>query len=144
MLERAISIAVDCHKGFQDKADKPYILHPLRVMFKMKTEEEMIVAVLHDVVEDCKEWTFEKLLNEGFSKKIIDALDHVTWREADDEKYEDFIQRVKKNNIAIKVKIADLEDNMDVKRLSQISDKDQKRLNKYLNAWRDIVKMETY
>lgn len=70
LLERAIEIAVTAHKGQVDKANKPYILHPLRLMFKMQSENEMIAAVLHDVVEDT-DWTIEKLEDEGFSEEVI-------------------------------------------------------------------------
>ena len=72
-LERAIEIAVSAHKGQKDKADKPYILHPLRLMFKMNSENEMIAAVLHDVVEDT-DWTIEKLEAEGFNEEVITAV----------------------------------------------------------------------
>ena len=73
LLERAIEIAVTAHKEQVDKAGKPYILHPLRLMFKMQTENEMIAAVLHDVVEDT-DWTIEKLEAEGFSAEVITCL----------------------------------------------------------------------
>ena len=73
-LERAIEIAVQAHKGASDKGGAPYILHPLAVMHNLDTDDEKIVAVLHDVVEDTK-WTFEKLLGEGFSVTVVDALD---------------------------------------------------------------------
>jgi len=59
-LEHAISIAVTAHQDQVDKAGKPYVLHPLRLMFKVQSENEMISAVLHDIVEDT-EWTFEQL-----------------------------------------------------------------------------------
>jgi len=65
LLERAIEIAVTAHKDQVDKAGKPYILHPLRLMFKMQTENEMIAAALHDVVEDT-DWTIQRLEAEGF------------------------------------------------------------------------------
>ena len=60
-LGRAIAIAAEAHSGQFDKAGAPYILHPLRVMLSLSTEEERIVGVLHDLVEDCEEWTFERL-----------------------------------------------------------------------------------
>ena len=76
-LERAIEIAVSAHKGQVDKAGKPYILHPLRLMFKMQTENQMIAAVLHDVVEDT-DWTIEKLIAEEFNKEVINAVKLLT------------------------------------------------------------------
>ncbi len=135
-LQRAIEIAIEAHKGQTDKAGKPYILHIFQVMAKGRSEDEKITALLHDIVEDSA-WTLEKLEAEGFSHKIIEALDCLTKREG--ESYEEFIERVKSNPLAIKVKINDLEDNMDIRRLSQVSDKDAERLNKYLRAYRELV-----
>ena len=66
-LQRAIEIAVAAHKGQIDKAGSPYVLHPLRIMLKLRSDDERIVGVLHDVVEDCEGWSFERLAEEGFS-----------------------------------------------------------------------------
>ena len=135
-LQRAIEIAIEAHKGQTDKVGKPYILHLFQVMAKGKGEDEKITALLHDVVEDTP-WTLEKLEAEGFSHKIIQALDCLTKREG--ESYEEFIERVKSNPLAIKVKINDLEDNMDIRRLCELSDNDVNRLNKYIKAYRELV-----
>jgi len=132
MLERAIEISVEAHKGQIDKGGSPYILHPLRVMGNVDGESEKIVAVLHDVVEDSN-WTFEALLAEGFSIEVIEALKSVT-KESEDEDYDLFIQRAMQNPIGRKVKIADLRDNLDVTRISDITDTDVKRINKYKKA----------
>src|SRR5215469_14471918 len=112
-LERAIAIAVEAHKGQKDKSGAPYILHPLRVMGRVNSNVEKIVAILHDVVEDTK-WTFDDLRREGFSESIIQSIDCVTKREG--EAYEDFVKRSASNPLAKRVKIADLEDNMDLRR----------------------------
>ena len=77
-LEKAIKIAVEAHSGQVDKGGNPYILHPLRVMLFLDTEEERIVGVLHDVVEDCEGWSWERLKEEGCSEKIIEALQSVS------------------------------------------------------------------
>ena len=132
MLERAIEIAVEAHKGQIDKGGSPYILHPLRVMMSVDGELEKIVAVLHDVVED-SDWTFEALVAEGFSIEVIEALKSVT-KNSDNEDYDSFIQRAIGNPIGRKVKIADIRDNLDVTRISDITDKDVKRINKYKKA----------
>ena len=124
-LQRAIEIATEAHKGQYDKSGKDYIGHPLRVMEMGKTDEEKIVGVLHDVIEDT-DWTFEALAEEGFSKEIINALRCVT-KISENENYDDFIERVKKNPLAVAVKINDLSDNMDIRRLPYMSDKDVKR-----------------
>lgn len=136
-LQRAIEIATEAHRGQFDKSGKDYIGHPLRVMEMGRTEEERIVGVLHDVVED-SEWTFEMLQAEGFSKEIIDALRCLT-KLSENENYDDFIDRVRKNPLATAVKINDLTDNMDIRRLPYLSDKDVKRLKKYLKAYKKLV-----
>jgi hypothetical protein len=135
-LERAIEIAVQAHKGAFDKAGAPYILHPLRLMFAVKDVEAKIVAVLHDVVEDSKpphRWDIQDLAREGFSTNILEALDCVTARP--DESYDGFIDRILPNPLARRVKIADVEDNMDLLRLgAEMTDKDVARLRKYQRA----------
>ena len=136
-LERAIGIAVQAHKGTSDKGGSPYILHPLAVMHNLDTDDEKIVGVLHDVVEDTQ-WTFEKLLDEGFSVTVVDALRSVTKQEGGED-YFDFIQRAKKNPLGRKVKIADIQHNMDVTRIKVISDKDATRLNKYKKALEILI-----
>ena len=141
-LERAIEIATEAHKGQYDKAGNDYLGHPLRVMDMGRTEEEKIVGVLHDVVEDT-EWTFAQLAAEGFSQEVIDALQCVT-KLSENENYDDFIERVKKNPLATAVKINDLSDNMDIRRLPYLSDKDVKRLKKYLKAYKKLIGEPVY
>lgn len=136
-LERAIELATEAHRGQFDKAGNDYIEHPLRVMAMGKTLNEKIVGVLHDVIEDT-DWTFEKLESEGFSSEIIDALRCVT-KLSEDEPYDKFIARVKTNPLAVAVKLNDLSDNMDIRRLPDISDKDVKRLKKYLRAYKQLT-----
>ena len=137
-LEKAIRIAAQAHEGQRDKAGAPYILHPLRVMMKMATEAEQITAVLHDVVEDT-DWTMEGLQDEGFHGEILAALDCLTRR--DSEEYGDFIKRVKLNPLAVKVKIADFEDNMDGSRLKEVTEADATRFEKYKLALRILVNL---
>ena len=141
-LERAIEIATEAHKGQVDKAGNEYIGHPLRVMEMGKTLEEKIVGVLHDVVEDT-DWTFERLEAEGFAPEVIAALRCVT-KTSENENYDDFIERVKKNALATAVKINDLTDNMDIRRLPYLSDKDVKRLKKYLKAYKRLTGEPVY
>src|SRR4051794_12462539 len=94
-LERAIVIAAEGHAGETDKGGAPYILHPLRMMLGLSSPDERIVAVLHDVCEDCPAWTFDRLRAEGFGDHIIAALEAVTKREG--EGYEDFARRAAAN-----------------------------------------------
>jgi len=135
LLERAVQIAVAAHSGQRDKAGAPYILHPLRVMLRQTSEPAMIVAVLHDVVEDSG-WDFERLRAEGFSQDVLDALDSVTKR--DGEPYEVFVQRAMAHPIGRQVKLADLEDNMDVRRLDKLGPAELERLSRYLAAWHAV------
>lgn len=141
-LKRAVEIATEAHQGQFDKAGRDYIGHPLRVMEMGKTEEEKIVGVLHDVIEDT-DWTFERLSEEGFSKEVIAALRCVT-KTSENENYDDFIDRIKKNPLAAAVKINDLTDNMDIRRLPYLSDKDVKRLKKYLKAYKRLTGEPVY
>lgn len=139
MLSKAIEIATKAHDGQVDKAGQLYIGHPLRVMAMGTTEEEKIV---HDVVED-SDWTFERLTAEGFFSEVVDALQCVT-KLSESERYDKFIQRVKENPLAVKVKINDLTDNMDIRQLAYISEKDVKRLRKYLKAYKQLLGEPTY
>ena len=132
-LERAIEIAVNAHKGVTDKGGNPYIVHPLRVMMSLKSDNEKIVGVLHDVVEDAEDWDFERLKEEGFSKEILDGLRSVT-KTSEEEDYNEFVQRALTNEIGRAVKIADIRDNLDVTRIGELRQKDMNRLNKYKNA----------
>lgn len=138
LLSKAINIAMQAHAGQVDKAGMPYIGHVMRVMQAGKTIDEKIVGVLHDMVEDTT-WTFDALLAEGFPVHIVDALRCVT-KLSDDEPYESFINRVKTNPLAVAVKINDLTDNMDLRRLQTLTDADVQRLRKYLKAYQSLVK----
>jgi (p)ppGpp synthase/HD superfamily hydrolase len=131
-LEKAIAIAASAHSGQLDKTGAPYILHPLRMMMRLESTEARIVAVLHDVVEDTP-WTLDSLAAEGFSESILQALDCVTKREQED--YQSFVLRSASHPLARQVKLMDLEDNMNLLRLAQVSEKDLERLRKYHQAW---------
>jgi (p)ppGpp synthase/HD superfamily hydrolase len=133
MLEKAIELAVEAHKGAVDKGGHPYILHPLRVMMSIPAEEKdaRIVAVLHDIVEDT-DLTLDHLREFGFSDVVVDAIDAVTKREEED--YFDFVKRAKANPVARIVKIADIKDNMDTSRLKEIAEWDLARMEKYKKA----------
>lgn len=131
-LDRAIQIAAAAHAGQRDKAGNPYVLHPLRVMLALNSQEEQIVGVLHDVVEDCEGWSFDRLRLEGFSQKILDALNSVTKR--DGEGYMAFVHRAGENVIGRAVKVADLIDNMDLARIANPSERDHTRIEKYREA----------
>ena len=131
-LEDAIRLAMEAHRGQLDKFGQPYVLHPLRVMFRLTTETDRIVGVLHDVIEDTAT-TADDLRKLGYSEETLQALDGVTKREG--ESYEDFVQRSKGNLISRRVKLADLEDNMDLRRLPTVTAHDVERLARYRRAW---------
>jgi (p)ppGpp synthase/HD superfamily hydrolase len=138
-LDSAILLAAQVHQGQTDKAGKPYIFHPLRVMFRLTTEEEMMAAVLHDVVEDSAV-ALADLERAGYPPRVIEAVDCLTRRAG--ETYEAFIERLKPNPLARRVKLADLEDNMDIRRLSQLGEKDFERLQRYHRAWASLTSEE--
>jgi (p)ppGpp synthase/HD superfamily hydrolase len=137
-LERAIVIAVTAHAGQSDKAGRPYILHPLRLMLQMSTEEEQIVAVLHDVIED-SETKLEDISKAGFDPEIVKALDYLTRRSP--EEYDAYIQRLSRNRTAVNVKLADLRDNLDPSRLLHPTDRDLARSRKYTRAYEFLSKV---
>ena len=132
-LGRAISIAAEAHAGQKDRAGAPYILHPIRLMIQMDSENAMMAAVLHDVVENSV-WTLDDLRKEGFSNEVLNAVDSLTHRDKEGEDYWDYIQRAKSDPIAIKVKLADLEDNLNPDRLNEVTEKDEKRFDRYRKA----------
>lgn len=132
LLARAIEIAASAHASQVDKGGAPYILHPLRMMMKQASETTMIAAVLHDVVEDTP-WTLEKLRAEGFPEDVLQAVACLTKREGED--YAAFIARAGANPVARAVKLADLEDNMDIRRIPEPTQKDFDRLAKYRRSW---------
>lgn len=128
-LDKAILIATKAHQNQVDKAGKPYILHPIRVMMKMENEIEQIVAILHDVLEDCPDYDEESLRTEGFSSEVVEALSVLNRNNYPD--YQAYICNVARNPIARVVKIADLEDNINVLRLNILKEKDFERIKKY-------------
>jgi (p)ppGpp synthase/HD superfamily hydrolase len=137
-IEEAIIWATEVHRGQVDKAGNPYILHPLRVMLRMTSAEARFVAILHDTIED-SDHTLDDLRALGYSETIIAAVDAITRR--DDETYEEFIQRLKPNPLARAVKLADLLDNMDLRRANPVvAEKDAERLARYQRAWIELTR----
>ena len=124
-------LAAKGHMGQLDKGGHPYILHPVRVMLQCKTIEEKTVAMLHDLLEDT-EITAEDLRKEAFPEEVIEAVLCLT--KTDGEDYTEYIERICKNKLAARVKLADLMDNMDLNRLPGLTPKDFQRLEKYLRA----------
>lgn len=134
-LELAIELAVNAHKGQVDKGGNPYILHPLSVMNRVDNMEEKIVAVLHDIVEDTSV-TLKDLTTNGLDKVIIEAIDCLTRRKG--ETYMTYIDRAKKNELAKAVKLADLEENMDLARIKHPTEQDYSRLKRYEKSYKRL------
>lgn len=127
-LERAIQIAAEAHSGQVDKGGEPYILHPLRVMLRMQSADERIVAVLHDVVED-SERSIEALSREGFSPAIIEAVQALTKQPGESRLAAAL--RAAANPLARTVKLADNAENMDLSRIPNPTEKDLDRTKEY-------------
>ena len=135
-LERALQIAVKAHAGAKDKGGAPYIFHPIRVMMRCRTEDAKVVALLHDVVEDT-DVTLDDLIAEGFSESVIEALRLVTHFEKDS--YDAYVEKIAANPLAVEVKLADLEDNSDIRRLKVVDQNSTERFAKYLRAYRFLT-----
>ena len=128
--KKAILIAYNAHMGQLDKMGLPYIFHPVHLAEQMDSEEECIVALLHDVVEDTS-ITFADLEKE-FSKEVIDALKLLTHDKSTD--YFEYVEKIKENDLAKKVKIADLKHNSDITRIENPKKEDEERNIKYKKA----------
>ena len=134
-LNKAITIASKIHSGY--KNNEPMILHPIRVMLQMDDKVSRIVAILHDVVESGK-ISIKELSELGFNKNICNAIDSLSRKKS--ESYNNYIDRVNQNNIAIKVKIADLKDNYISKiNKKKISKTDKSKIKKYKKAYTKLT-----
>ncbi|WP_294072267.1 phosphohydrolase [Proteiniphilum sp. UBA1028] len=139
-LNKAIEIAISAHEGQLDTHNgRPYIEHPFRVMNAGHTLQEKIVGILHDVVEDTS-WTLQQLAEEGFSKETVDSVDALSRR--DNESYDEYILRLQDNPTAVRVKLNDLTDNMDIRRWNEVQYQDLARLQKYLEAYKLLTEQE--
>ena len=130
-LEDAIALALEAHRGSVD--------NPLRVMLRLRTVPAMMAGVLHDVLEDTSV-TRQDLMERGYPSEVVEALVLLTKREG--EEYGEFISRLAPNPLARAVKIADLEDNMDVRRLDRIGAEEAERLDKYRQAWSTLILLD--
>lgn len=139
LFVKAEQLAREAHQGQKDKSGADYIGHPLRVSARCQSPKAKIAGLLHDTVEDT--YVTPQLLKEmGFDDDIVEAVLALSRRA--DETYAEFIVRASQNEIAKEVKIADLEDNMDIRRLPELSEKDTIRIKKYLHSWRYLKGLE--
>lgn len=130
LLDKAIKMAIDAHDGQLDKGGKPCILHPLRVMLRMESTDEMIVAILHDTLEDTD--LDPKEITKHFGIGILLEVDRLSRKRG--EKYFEYIRRVKTSKLATKVKLADLFDNMDPQRVMALPEDERDIVNRYQKA----------
>lgn len=135
-LLRAMHVAIIAHDQQLDRNGQPYIGHCFRVMNAGQTLEEKIVGVLHDILEETT-FSIIGLANEGFSEVVIDAVH--TLSKIENEEYEHYIRRVMRNDLAIRVKLNDLTDNMDLRRLKELTEDDVKRMEKYITAYNQLT-----
>lgn len=138
-LGTAIAITANAFEGKTDKGGKPYILHCLHVMNKLKYEGDedlMCAAVMHDLVEDT-EYTLEMLTELGFSDRVVNLVRLLTHT---DDEYMDYIARIKNNSDAVKIKLHDLRHNSDITRMKGLRNEDFKRLEKYHRAYAFLIK----
>jgi (p)ppGpp synthase/HD superfamily hydrolase len=138
LIERAIRRALEAHSGQKEENGRPYLLHPLRLMLRMDTEQEMAAAVLHDVVEDT-DTTLEDLRAEGFPEEVLAAVALLT-HDKRKVAYREYIERIVADPLARRVKLADLEDNLNVQRLARLGVHETLRLKRYFEAWRRLIR----
>ncbi|WP_077847783.1 hypothetical protein [Clostridium puniceum] len=131
LLEKSIKLAKKYHEGQFDKGGSPYIGHPLRVMECVETIEEKVLAVLHDVLEDC-DVSRGQLIKEDIPEDLVAKLEILC--KGKNEDYFDYIDRIKADKSTINVKLSDLKDNMNLDRLKEVTEKDRKRVEKYKKA----------
>lgn len=141
MLSKALVLATQAHDGQFDKGGNPYVLHPIRVMQYLHTEDEELqcIALLHDVVEDCGV-TYEELRQIGMTERVIAGVRGMT--KLPGETYDEAMIRIASNKDSIRVKLCDLRHNSDIRRLKGVTEKDIKRIEKYqkmYHALKDLV-----
>ena len=138
LLETAIRLAAKVHRGQTDRFGKPYVLHVMRVMMRGHDFDEQVLGALHDVLERSS-LTEEDILKKGFSPRVVKALRHIS--RIPEETYEQYIDRVVQDNLAIRVKINDLADKMDLLLVEQLDPADLQRYNKQLTAYHRMKKL---
>ncbi len=138
LLESAIRLAAKVHKGQKDRAQKPYILHVMRVMMRGQDLEEQLLGALHDVLER-SQLTVSDLELKGFPPRVLKSLEHISRR--DDEDYVGYIERVALDGLAVRVKLHDLSDKMDIRLMNELGPADIKRYNRQLAAYHKLRKL---
>lgn len=142
MLNRMLVLATTRHAGQFDRGGNPYILHPLKVMYYLKSDDEELqcIALAHDLVEDT-DTTYAELRGMGFTERVVDGIAALT--KVPGETYDEYKAKVKGNPDAVRVKMADLRHNTDVRRLKGVTEKDLQRMEKYHRFFMELKLMET-
>lgn len=118
LTKRAYQIACEAHRGQCDKNGEPYILHPVAVAENFDDEILAAAALLHDVLEDNQDWTATRLYDRCISPEVVELVQTLT--RIPGEEYFAYIRRVKQDPAATRIKIADLQHNLDPHRLAQL------------------------
>ena len=134
-LHKAITIACEAHQGQFSINGEPYILHPLRLLIKAKSNEERIIAILHDVIEKTNISLLD-LKNKGFDQNIISSIDSLSRRRS--ESYIEYIERLMQNKISVKIKLLDLADNMKIHSENNDNGIYDTKIIQYKNALKQI------
>jgi (p)ppGpp synthase/HD superfamily hydrolase len=133
---KALRIASEAHAHQKDKFGHPYLLHVMRVSERGLTEREKICGLLHDLIEDTP-WTIDQLRAEGFPEDILEVVHLLTKPEG--ANYMEYVKVIAKNPLARQVKLNDLQDNMDLRRVPELREKDLDRVNRYISAFRFLT-----
>ena len=136
LLAKAIQITANAFQVKFDKGGEPYFLHCLRVYQKVKdlSVEAQCAAIMHDLIEDCDDWTLDRLREEGFTERVVELVNLLTFPSGNEEAYLSQISIISLDYEAARIKMSDIEDNSDIMRLKGISDKDLSRTRKYHKA----------
>lgn len=137
-LERALVIAALAHAGQRDKGGEPYVLHPLRMMLKLETDEERQAALLHDVLEDT-DVSLQDLQEAGFSSDVLEAVQLLS--RLPGESRMQAARRATTSPLALRVKLADNADNLNVKRIPEPDEHDLARLKEYRAVRRFLLRV---
>ncbi len=137
LLNAMLVLTVNAHSGQFDKGGKPYILHPLRIMHRLRTQDEELqcIALGHDVIEDC-DITYDQLREAGMTERVIDGIRCMT--KIPGESYSEYKAKVMSNRDSMQVKKEDLRDNSDIRRLTGITQRDIERMQRYHSFWVQI------
>ena len=137
LLNKMLVLATTKHSGQFDRGGQPYILHPLKVMYYLKSDDEELqcIALGHDIVEDCGV-TYADLRELGFTERIVIGIKGVT--KVPGETHDEYMERIKANPDCIRVKLADLRHNSDIRRLKGITEKDVARIAKYHKMYLEL------